>query len=171
MVCAGIMRSYVRVLEWRVQGNAAIPRDVNTDEGPDFRERAACRLLRFLTGCRRAGIMGRNVLKHEGASPTVLRAAVQVRNPNISRMFGRAEKELAGCERQPDRCDFEIDRKSPTRCMQMLNGQSRTFRTAGDWIEVLRPDAAEAIAIGEKVQQVAGRRPGGRGSGVGNVYP
>ena len=41
MVCVGIMRSCVRFWIGEFQGNAAIDRDVNTDEGTDFRERAA----------------------------------------------------------------------------------------------------------------------------------
>jgi hypothetical protein len=48
------MRSCVRfwIGELRATRPFAIHRDVNTDEGTDFRERAAYRLLRFLTGCR-----------------------------------------------------------------------------------------------------------------------
>src|SRR5690348_14178169 len=53
----------------------------------------------------------------------------------------------------------------------MVNRKGRTFRMPRARIEALRPDATESIAIGEKVQQVSGGRPGGWGPGVGNIDP
>ena len=89
--------------------------------------------------------------------------SLQFHRPDVSTKFFETVNDPSLRRGKPDLqwVSPEIREQRAGTGMEMLDGKGWIYRNPAVGMQPLRPDASKAVALGDEIQQIAIRRPGG----------